>query len=270
MVFAERFQLLGGQGGVGLFPNHRLRVIGLGVVHGLGMAVAKHYDAVAVVAGHEAAVADLRLTKGVHGSTRRQEVALIREAGLGKQGGFGGLLDAVGIQNTGRGVRLLELGVNPVGEVGAVDFGGGIFGSPQKKETTFLIESGGVCPVVAGSHKSGHGRKNVVPSVGFLPQLAESLQAFAPLLGKVSAIFRGIGHRQGAQLLQLAGGFRLTGGSETAVDGGNRQAGQETQNGNNHQELHQGEGMRETLAHGRDIGGHVECGQKKVGVVTKM
>jgi hypothetical protein len=28
--------------------------------------------------------------------------------------------------------------------------------------------------------------------------------------------------------------------------------------------------MRETLAHGRDIGGHVKCGQKKVAVVTKL
>lgn len=217
---------MGGQGGVGLFPNHRLRVIGLGVVYGLGMAVAKHDDPIAFVAGHETAVADLRLAEGVHGSTGRQEVAFVRKAGLGKEGGFGRLLNPVHVEDTGRGIRLLKLGVDPIGEVGAVNLGGGILGRLEVKEASLLIKGRWICPVVAGGEKTGHGREDIVPGVRFLSELAESLQTFASFLREITVVFRGVGDSQSTELLELAGRFCFACGGQTALNRGDTEASQ--------------------------------------------
>lgn len=174
---------MGGQGGVGLFPNHGLRIVGLRVMNRFGMAVAKDDNAIAVVASHEAAVTDLGLTERVHRPAGRQEVAFVRKAGLGEEGGFGRLLNPVQVEDAGRGIRLLKLGVDAVGKVSAVDPGSGILGRLQEKEATLLIKGRRICPVVAGGEKTSHGRKNIVPSVRFLAKLTETLQAFASLLG---------------------------------------------------------------------------------------
>lgn len=209
---------MGGQGGVGLFPNHRLRVIGLGVMNGLGMAVTKHHDAVAVMTGDETAVADLRLAEGVHRPTGRKEIAFVRKAGLGEKGGFGRLLNPVHVEDTGRGIGLLKLGVDPIGEVGAVNLGGGILGRLEVKEASLLIKGRWICPVVAGSEKTGHGWEDIVPGVRFLAELAESLQTFASFLGEITVVFRGVGDSQSAELLKLAGGFRFAGGGQASLD----------------------------------------------------
>ena len=120
------------------------------------MAVAKDDDAVAVVAGDEAAVAHLGLSERVHRPAGGRQGALIGETGLGKEGGFGRLLDAVGIEDAGGGVILLELGVDAVGEVGAVELGGGVFGPADEEETAFLVEGGGICAIVTGGESPSY------------------------------------------------------------------------------------------------------------------
>ena len=147
----------------------------LAVVQGLGVAVAKDDDAVAVVPGNETAITDLGLAEGVELAAGGRQGALIGETSLGKEGGLGGLLDAVGVEDAGGGVILLELGVDAEGEVGAVELRDGVFGPADEEETAFLVEGGGICAIVTGGEEAGHGGEDVVPGVGGLAELAESL-----------------------------------------------------------------------------------------------
>ena len=245
--------LVPGQGGIGLFPNHGLRIVGLRVMNRFGMAVAKDDNAIAVVASHEAAIADLGLAEGVHGPAAGRKGTLIGETGFGKEGGFGGLLNPVQVEDAGRGIRLLKLGVDAVGKVSAVDPGGGILGRLQEKEATLLIKGRRIRPVVAGGEKTSHGRKNIVPSVRFLTELAESLQTFASLLGKIAIVFGGVGDSQGAKLLELAGGFGFTGGGKPTLNGGDAQGGEQTDDGDDHEELDQGKRVGAKGMHGRKM-----------------
>lgn len=56
-------QLLGGQGGFGLFPDNHPGVRGFGGQNGFRMAVTKHHDALTFVSAHKTVVADLGLPK---------------------------------------------------------------------------------------------------------------------------------------------------------------------------------------------------------------
>lgn len=207
------------------------------------MAVAKHDDPIAFVASHEAAVTDLGLTKGVHGSTGRQEVAFVRKAGLGKEGGFGRLLNPVQVEDAGRGIGLLKLGIDTVGKIGAVDFCRGVFGTLEKEKTALFVKGGGIRAIIAGGHETGHGRENVVPGVGLLAKLAETLEPFATFLRKVSVVFGRISNGKSAELLELAGGFGFTGGGQTALNRRDTEASQKPDDGHDDQELDEGKSV---------------------------
>lgn len=235
--------LISGEGGVGLFPNHRLRIVGLGVVYGLGMAVAKHDDPIAFVASHEAAVTDLWLTKGVHGSTGRQEVAFVRQASLRKEGGFGRFLNPVQVEDAGRGIGLLKLGIDTVGKIGAVNFCRGVFGTLEKEKTALFVKGGGVRAIIAGGHETGHGRKDVVPGVGLLAKLAETLEPFPTFLRKVAVVLCRISDGKRAELLELAGGFGFTGGGQTALNRRDTESSQKPDDGHDDQELDEGKSV---------------------------
>lgn len=157
----------------------------------------------------------------------------------------------------------MELGVNPVSKVGAVNLGGGILGSFEEKEAALLIKRGGVRAIVAGGEKTGHRGEDIVPSVRLLAELAESLQTLPALLRKAAVIFGRVGDGEGAELLELAGGFRLAGGGEAALDGGDGEAGEEADDRDDDEELDEGKGLRLEMMLHRSLLGRLEGAGKK-------
>lgn len=125
--------LISRDGRIDLFPDDGLSVVDLSVVHGLRVAVAEDHDSVPVVTCNETAVTHLGLTEGVHGPAAGRKGTLIGETGFGKEGGFGGLLNPVHVEDAGRSIRLLKLGIDAVGKIGAIHLGGGILGPTKEK-----------------------------------------------------------------------------------------------------------------------------------------
>ena len=181
-------------------------------------------------------------------------------------------MNPIQVEDACVGASLFQLGIDPEGKIGAGIDGPRfwVFGTGNEKWASFSVEGGRVRGIVAGGGETGHGRQNVVPGGGVRAQSTERLQPLPALCRKPAVVFRTVGNGQGPELFEGIDGLGFPCGSKTALDGGDGQPGQETQNGNNHQELHQGEGVTRTIAHARDFGGHGKCGQKKVGVVTKM